>query len=70
MPGVSGWDVARAVKARRPGTPVVMVTGWREQINPAEAAREGVDHLLAKPFRRDEVRETIATALASSRAPK
>jgi PAS domain S-box-containing protein len=70
MPGVSGWDVARAVKARRPGTPVVMVTGWREQINPAEAAREGVDHLIAKPFRRDEVRETIATALASSRAQK
>jgi signal transduction histidine kinase/CheY-like chemotaxis protein len=70
MPGVSGWDVARAVKARRPGTPVVMVTGWREQINPAEAAREGVDHLIAKPFRRDEVRETIATALAAARPPK
>ena len=63
MPGLSGWDVARAVKELRPGTPVAMVTGWSEQIDPAAAGSEGVDYLIAKPFRRQEIRVMVASAL-------
>ncbi|HYE94247.1 MAG TPA: GAF domain-containing protein, partial [Terriglobales bacterium] len=63
MPGISGWTVARAVKARNPETPVVMVTGWREQISETEAHAEGVDYLLSKPFRRAELRTVVAHAL-------
>jgi len=63
MPGISGWTVARAVKARHPQTPVVMVTGWREQINETEAVADGVDYLLSKPFRRAELRTVVAKAL-------
>ena len=63
MPGLSGWDVARAVKELRPGTPVAMVTGWSEQIDPGAAGSEGVDYLIAKPFRRQEIRVMVASAL-------
>jgi signal transduction histidine kinase len=63
MPGLSGWDVARAVKELRPGTPVAMVTGWSEQIDPAMAGNEGIDYLIAKPFRRQEIRVMVAQAL-------
>ena len=66
MPGLSGWDVARAVKELRPGTPVAMVTGWSEQIDPAAAGSEGVDYLIAKPFRRQEIRVMVASALNAS----
>jgi CheY-like chemotaxis protein len=67
MPGLSGWDVARAAKDLRPGTPVAMVTGWSEQIDPAVAVAEGVDYLIAKPFRRQEIRAMVASALGGAR---
>jgi len=63
MPAVSGWEVARLVKLWRPGTPVVMVTGWGDRIDPVDAEGRGVDHVVAKPFKRDEVREVVALAL-------
>ncbi len=67
MPGLSGWDVARAVKEQRPGTPVAMVTGWSEQIDPAMVGTEGIDYLIAKPFRREEIRAMVASALGGGR---
>jgi DNA-binding response OmpR family regulator len=60
---LSGWDVARAVKQRRPETPVAMVTGWSEQIDRVQAGNEGVDYVLAKPFRRADIRSLLAAAL-------
>lgn len=50
MPGLSGTDLARAVRASRPGTPVLLVSGYGE--------REGLDPnlpRLTKPFRKDEL---------------
>jgi PAS domain S-box-containing protein len=70
MPGLSGWDVARAVKELRPGTPVAMVTGWSEQIDPVQAGSEGIDYLIAKPFRRQEIRTMVASALGGPPLPR
>jgi CheY-like chemotaxis protein len=67
MPGLSGWDVARAVKERRPSTPVAMVTGWSEQIDVAQAGTEGIDYVIAKPFRRADIRGLLAAALGGGR---
>jgi GAF domain-containing protein len=64
MPGLSGWDVARAVKLRRRETPVVLVTGWSDQIDPAEAQWRGVDFVMGKPFEVEEVRSVVNQALA------
>ncbi len=50
MPGMSGWEIARAVKEHSPATPVVMVTGWDTGLSPAELAGKGVDRVLKKPF--------------------
>jgi DNA-binding response OmpR family regulator len=66
MPGLSGWDVARLVKQRRPEMPVVMVTGWGDRIDPADAEGRGVDHVVAKPFKGDHMREVVAVALAGA----
>ena len=35
LPERSGLDVARAVKRMRPGTPVVLITGWGHLLDPA-----------------------------------
>jgi len=69
MPGISGWEVARIVKQARPGTPVAMVTGWGDRIDPVDAEGRGVDYVVAKPFRRDGIREMVASALRSGSQP-
>lgn len=49
MPGVTGWDVARAVRRRHPRLPVVLLTGWGEH-GTGETPPPGlVDRILAKP---------------------
>ena len=63
MPGLSGWDVARAVKLRTPNMPVVMVTASADQIHPGKARASGVDFVIPKPFRFEEVAKTVALTL-------
>ena len=64
MPGMSGWDVARVVKAQRPESLVAMITGWGDRIDAADAELRGVAYLVAKPFRRADIRRIVAAALA------
>jgi CheY-like chemotaxis protein/signal transduction histidine kinase len=59
MPGISGWQVAEHIKRESPGLPVVMVTGWGHQLDPAQIERSGVDRVLTKPFQWGAVRDTL-----------
>jgi signal transduction histidine kinase len=59
MPGLSGWDIARLVKLRAPGTAVAMITGWSDRIDSEYARTNGVEHVIAKPFRRDDLRRVM-----------
>jgi len=64
MPQVTGWEVARAAKARRADLPVVLLTGWGDQTE-AEASADGdVDRVLAKPVPRSTVLAVIAELTA------
>ena len=59
MPGMTGWEVARAVKAVALHPPVVLLTGWGER--PASHSEHAglVDRILGKPVRLDELLNTI-----------
>jgi GAF domain-containing protein len=61
MPGMSGWQVAQAVKAARPQVPVVLVTGWGVEVQPGEMQTHGVDRVMTKPFRFEDVQEVVAS---------
>lgn len=50
MPGLSGWEVSKAIKADRKDMPIVMVTGWGVGIDKSEMEENGVDEVLPKPF--------------------
>ncbi len=66
MPEMSGWQVARAVKALGRETPVILVTGWGEELD-AQAVREGqVDFVLSKPFQKEKVLNLVVRALERS----
>jgi CheY-like chemotaxis protein len=61
MPGMSGWQVAKAAKAARPNVPVVLVTGWGVEVDVDELQAHGVDRVLTKPFRYEDVEEVVAS---------
>jgi len=64
MPGMSGWEVASLVKARWPGLPVILITGWGEVVEGEQMAASGVDLILAKPFTNEQLLRAIAQAWA------
>ncbi len=63
MPGMSGWDVARQVKAVSPATPVGLITGWGATIENHELAAHQVDLIITKPFRFHQVLSMVAEAM-------
>lgn len=52
MPGLSGYDAARMIRARCPDMRVriVAVTGLGQQIDRLRSAEAGIDHHLVKPL--------------------
>lgn len=58
MPGMSGLEVARHIKESRPWLPVVIVTGYGNDANEAEARDIGVNGFLRKPLSPDMVEST------------
>jgi GAF domain-containing protein/CheY-like chemotaxis protein len=60
MPGLSGWEVARAVKAIAPDVPVFIVTGFGAELSPEECRANGVEAVLAKPLSIQAVLDTAA----------
>jgi two-component system, cell cycle sensor histidine kinase and response regulator CckA len=60
MPGLSGWQVARAVKDQAPGVPVFLVTGFGAEVSSDELRAHGVDAVLAKPLRISELLSALA----------
>jgi CheY-like chemotaxis protein len=70
MPGMSGYEVARAIRkafgAERPL--LVAVTGWKQSSDKILAKLTGFDHHLAKPFEAARLLELIAPLTAGSAA--
>lgn len=59
MPDVSGWDIARTVKQKEVGTPVILLTGCAEMLGDGDLSKRCVDLLLAKPISRQELIESV-----------
>ena len=50
MPGMNGYDVARALRTRHGGEmTIVALTGWGQEADRRRAAEAGFDHHLTKP---------------------
>ncbi len=56
MPGkeCDGLTFARRVREKSPGMQILMITGHSEEVRESALAA-GVDHVIAKPFRMDEI---------------
>jgi signal transduction histidine kinase/CheY-like chemotaxis protein len=61
MPGMNGAELARHVRARQPGLPVIFITGYVDA-----GLLDGERYRLQKPFRGHELIELAGTALWES----
>ncbi|HWR84349.1 MAG TPA: response regulator, partial [Candidatus Deferrimicrobium sp.] len=65
MPGISGLEVARRIRAISPEVPIVLVTGWEASISHSELQQAGISQVLNKPFRIEQLTEIFQSAIAS-----
>ena len=68
MPGLNGWDVAKAVRRKAPETRVFLITAWDVTMSPEQLAGIGVEEILRKPFDLDRIRGILG-AILPAKAP-
>jgi len=59
MPGMSGWELAQAIRGMNPSIPIAVITGWGEAVGSDEQKAAGVDWVVAKPFTADRIAELV-----------
>jgi signal transduction histidine kinase/DNA-binding response OmpR family regulator len=56
MPEVGGWEFAQRLRSTDDAVPLILLTGWRAQINDQDLEQHGVNAVLSKPATRAELR--------------
>jgi signal transduction histidine kinase len=63
MPGLSGTQLTRALRAHAPDLPVLLVSGYGGALLAQRAAASGVTRVLTKPLRRADLAHALAEML-------
>ena len=66
MPGLSGLELLRRVRAINKDAPVIVITAFGDIETAVEAMRAGAFDFITKPFNREQILLTIEKALAYS----
>jgi len=66
MPGLSGPDLQRELKHRRPEIPIVFITAQRDETVRPRLLAQGAVECLFKPFSDSDLLEALNTALRQS----
>jgi CheY-like chemotaxis protein len=64
MPRMSGDELAQKILAIRPDVPVILVTGFAEQMTPEKSGLIGIKKLVTKPVVMKDIARLIRSALA------
>ncbi len=65
MPGMTGNELAAAIKAEAPGQPIVMITAYAETVPQSPS----VDFVIGKPFRLQQLRDAITQVMPATPQP-
>ena len=67
MPGLSGLDLLKRIKADAPGTPVILLTAYGSVEPAVDAMKSGAFDYLTKPVESTDLLMTVARALETQR---
>jgi DNA-binding response OmpR family regulator len=68
MPGMSGYDVCREIRARDPRVPVLFLSAKGEEIDKVVGLKLGADDYMTKPFGVHELLARVEALLRRARA--
>ena len=57
MPGMSGWELAQAIRGQNRLVPIAVVTGWGGAVGSNKQKEAGVDWVVTKPFTAERIGE-------------
>ena len=60
MPQISGWETARKLRDRCPGTVLVLLSGWGSSQGDEMLQACGISHVMAKPVTTRQLRDVLA----------
>jgi len=55
LPDMSGWEVAKRIRAKKRNVPIILLSGWGIQLNDDRVRECGIDLVLSKPCRMEEI---------------
>jgi PAS domain S-box-containing protein len=59
MPVMSGWEVAEKVKGINKKVPIALITGWNVRLDSAEMNDSGINLVIHKPFKMEQVLNSV-----------
>jgi CheY-like chemotaxis protein len=59
MPGMSGWELVRAIRERHADIPLAVITGWGDAVGSGEQTAAQVNWVVSKPFSMQRVADII-----------
>lgn len=62
MPELNGWEVAARIRELDVSAHLIFITGWGEGIDQSRLRNAGVDQILFKPFRLEQLTEALEQA--------
>jgi len=63
MPGMDGLQLAEAIQAANPATPIIIITAYAQVIEANPTRTSNIKQILAKPFSVAELQAAISNAL-------
>ena len=70
LPGLSGLDALREMRARRPGLPIVIITGYATPAQEESVLAAGATAFLPKPFDDSELLTLMRRVLSQAAAAR
>jgi CheY-like chemotaxis protein len=67
MKQMGGCEVSARLKRNSPNTPVLMITGWNDNLDINTLKSSGVDEVVTKPFNNKKLIETAENLYLSKK---
>ncbi len=63
MSGINGKELAQKTKEIDADTPIILITGYRDLFSREDLSKLGIDDMLVKPFRTEELNSAVRSVL-------
>jgi len=63
LPGMTGWEIAKTIRAANREVPIILLSGWSIQLDDARVRESGITLVLPKPCQMQDLLNAVQVAL-------